>query len=184
MSTTFATDGRRQKVMGWLKEAAIMVGVAGAVLLAVGILRGRGGGQAVAVDEQAPRFEVARADGSGSLSSDELRGKPIVLTFWATWCPACRDELPTLESMYRRVGDRVVFIPVSKESGAKVLAYTTRQNLTLPMYIGASPFKAYGIDAIPTTIIIGPDGTILDEMTGGIDTARIEELANGDYAPR
>jgi len=178
MSTTYLSNTSKTKLVSWLKEAAIMVGVASAVLLVVGFMRGHGGANAVSVNERAPRFEVERADGSGRVSSDDLHGKPVVLTFWATWCPSCREELPTLDALYRRFGDRVVFVPVSKESAEAVLRYTTRQNIGVPMYLGASPFKAYGIESIPTTIIIGPDGTVVDEMTGGIDADKIEELAN------
>lgn len=168
---------RKAKAIAWLKEAALMVGVAGAVLLGVAALKGRGGSPVVDVDGEAPAFRVARADGSGEVSSDDLRGKPVVLTFWATWCPACRDELPELEALSKRVGADIAIVPVSRENAATVQGFAARKGMTMPLYVGGSAFQAYRIESIPTTIVIDARGRVLAEITGGADADKLEEIA-------
>lgn len=167
---------RRAKALAWAKEAAIMVGVSGAVLLGVSALKGKGGSGAAAVAERAPAFRVARADGSGSVSSDELRGKPVVLTFWATWCPACRDELPELEKLARTMGADAAIVPVSRESAATVMTFAERRGIAMPLYVGQGAFDTYRVESIPTTLVIDAHGEILAEKIGGVDADELEEL--------
>lgn len=154
-----------------------MAAIAGATLLLVNALRGPGGGRNVAVAELAPPFDLGRSDGGGRVTSDELRGKPVVLTFWATWCPACRDELPELEALHRRAGQDIHVIAVSQEAPRTVLAYAHKTGLTLPLYSGASIFAAYGVDTLPTTIVIDENGFVRAELSGSEDADHLEELA-------
>ena len=68
---------------------------------------------------------------------------------------------------------------LARQSGWRARANAAQANCfeAMPFYIGASPFQAYGISAIPTTILIDADGKIVDEMSGGIDTSAIDKLA-------
>lgn len=168
-----------QRVLGWVKEALIMAAIAGAVLAVIAIFKSPGGGKNVAVAEVAPDFDLARSDGRGRVTSTDLRGKPVVLTFWATWCPTCRDEMPELDLLHRRAGDEITIVTVSREAPRTVLGYAHKKGLSLPLYTDDAVFAAYGIESIPTTIVIAADGTILAELSGTEDADTLEGLARG-----
>jgi len=172
------SEAGRPRWRAWLREAAIMAAIAGAVLAVMGATRG-GGARAIAVADEAPPFDLARADGGERLRSSALAGRPIVLTFWATWCPGCRDELPELEALHRRASDDITIIAVSREPARTVLGYAEKRGMTLPLYIDDAVFARYGIESIPTTIVIGPDGRIRGELTGYEDADALEALARG-----
>lgn len=155
-----------------------MAAIAGAVLLVIGATRG-GGARSIEVADAAPAFDLGRTDGTGRLRSQDLAGRPIVLTFWATWCPACRDEMPELEALHRRVGDDIAVVAVSREAPRAVMTYARKSGLTLPLYSDDAIFERYGVESIPTTIVIDRDGRIVDELTGFEDADDLEALARG-----
>lgn len=71
----------------------------------------------VAEGRVAPEFELPLLDGSGTLSSDELRGKPVVVNFFASWCLPCREEAPLLVRLSREYADEVTFVGVNVQGG-------------------------------------------------------------------
>ncbi len=99
----------------------------------------------------------------------DFKGKVIFLNFWATWCPPCIAEMPSIQKLYNRFkdNDRVVFILITHEDKSVVDAFLAKAGYTLPVYRNLEP-APYIISSpsIPTTYIISPRGEIVLSKTG------------------
>jgi len=136
------------------------------------------------VGRQAPSFAVVMFNGSHN-SLEQLRGKPIVLNFWASWCfPACYEEAPHLEAAWQAYRDRgVVFIGVDiqdRDTDAK--GFIDRFKLSFPNGpdVQGKISIDYGVYGVPETFFIGKDGTIHYKHVGALNEkvlrAKIEEI--------
>jgi peroxiredoxin len=120
----------------------------------------------------APDFHVETLDGE-VLTLSDLRGRPVVLNFWATWCPPCRAEMPALEAAYREHGDEGLEIvgmdATSQDSLPAVVAFVDELHLTFPIGLDTSGEvqRLYLIRAFPTTFFIDRQGTIREVAIGG-----------------
>jgi cytochrome c biogenesis protein CcmG/thiol:disulfide interchange protein DsbE len=129
---------------------------------------------------QAPPFTFTTFDGE-TISLEALRGKGVVLNFWASWCAPCRDEAPLLEAMWRREKDNgIVFIGLDyldQEPAAR--AYLAEFNITYPNGpdLQSAAARRYGIKGVPETFFIDPDGVIQELVVGPIvSQAQMEAL--------
>ncbi len=135
--------------------------------------------EGIQVGNVAPDFQLPNLDYE-SMSLSELRGKPVVLNFWATWCPACIDEMPYLQEIHEEYSDdglMLLAIDVG-ESQSQVEKFLQRNNLSLPVLLDTSGVVAqkYRILNIPTTFFIDGDGVIQEKRIGAfINAAQIEE---------
>lgn len=123
----------------------------------------------------APDFTVFDAKGNEVKLSD-FAGKPVVLNFWASWCPPCKVEMPYFDKIYAEVKDEIVFMMVdvvdgTRETQAKGQKYIEAQGYSLPIYFDNKQDAAYtyGISSIPTTFFIDADGNIITAYQGAID---------------
>jgi peroxiredoxin len=118
----------------------------------------------------APDFSLARLDGATVKLSD-YRGKVVFLNFWATWCPPCREEMPSMNSLYRRYKDTdLVFLAVDlQESQNEVAAFVREAGYEFPVLLDSRGRAAalYGVQSIPSTFIIGRNGEIATAAIGG-----------------
>ena len=112
-----------------------------------------------------------------SLSSH--KGKVVILNFWATWCPPCRAEMPSMEALYKRFqnqGLEILALDIG-ESAAVVQQFIRNNNYTFPVLLDLSGTagSVYGVTAIPTSFIIDRGGKIISRITGSIqwDTPRV-----------
>lgn len=129
---------------------------------------------------QAPPFTFTTFDGE-TISLEALRGRGVVLNFWASWCAPCRDEAPLLEAMWRREKDNgIVFIGLDyldQEPAAR--AYLAEFNITYPNGpdLQSAAARRYGIKGVPETFFIDPDGVIQELVVGPIvSQAQMEAL--------
>lgn len=115
-----------------------------------------------------PDLEFAGAEG-GTIRLSQLQGNVVLLNVWATWCNPCRMELPIVQRMYDRYSDRnFVVVAVNIDADRKrIQPFLKRYNISLPIYY-ASPEDAGQMTAlgIPSTFVIGPDRTLLDNQVG------------------
>jgi peroxiredoxin len=125
------------------------------------------------------RNSVAPADFTLPLLSgaqqklSDLKGKVVILNFWATWCPPCRAEMPSMEALYSsgKVADLAILAVDLQEKAADVQSFLTKQGFTFPVAIDASGSVArrYGASSIPTTYLIDKSGQIVSRFVGGVE---------------
>lgn len=122
----------------------------------------------------APDFTVYDKDGN-ALKLSEFQGKPVVLNFWASWCPPCKNEMPDFNEKYLEYKDEIHFVMVNltdgqqetKESAEKFLATT---DYTFPVYFDSdlSATYTYGIYSVPQTFFIDAEGVLVTGAQGAI----------------
>jgi thiol-disulfide isomerase/thioredoxin len=97
----------------------------------------------------------------------ESKGRVVLLNFWATWCPPCIAELPSLQSLYDRFGEQVDFYLVTAEAPEKVRRFLQKKGYHLPVYV-QTVRAPQGIDAeaLPTTYLISKNGSVVIRETG------------------
>lgn len=126
----------------------------------------------------APDFSLQTFDGQEIVLS-ELRGKAVIINFWASWCPPCREEAAYLESTWRNYKDQgVVFLGVDYvDTEAEALAYITEFNITYPNGpdIGTRISQAYRIQGVPETFFVAKDGTLRGVKIGPLYPPELEE---------
>ncbi|MDR2245225.1 MAG: TlpA family protein disulfide reductase [Treponema sp.] len=109
--------------------------------------------------------------GGGSRALGGLKGKVVFLNFWATWCPPCREEMPSMETLYRRLGAAgLEFLAVDiQEKPKPVDAFIREGGMSFPVALDESGRVSgmYGIRSIPTTFIVDRDGSIIAAVVGG-----------------
>ena len=109
------------------------------------------------------------------LSLGELRGKVVVVNFWATWCVECRPEMPVLERLHRELAWRgLAIIGINtREDKQSVGKYASELGLTFPLLLDQSGAnnRMYGVSGIPTTFVIGRDGRAVAFAVGPRDWA-------------
>ncbi len=106
----------------------------------------------------------------GTLSMSDLTGKFVFLNFWATWCPPCREEMPSMEVLHRELEGtpfRMVAVNV-REDRQTVDAFVEEFGYTYPVILDGDGRLStnYGVRGIPTTFFIAPDGTVLGMLVG------------------
>ena len=99
-------------------------------------------------------------------SFNQYKGKPIVLNFWATWCPGCRAELPQIKALKNHFKDDVTFISVTNESYDVINASGEYENHSDFIYFTQYFPKQFDFSAYPTTFIIDSDFNIVQKIEG------------------
>ena len=120
-------------------------------------------------------------DGSGASLAQLCADKPLLLNFWASWCPPCVGEMPHIEAMYGKYGDRINFAAVSVDDSAQEARSFTQgrgAGLQLPFYYGDAGeiSYAYQLQAIPMTLLVAPGGKIIDQHLGGMTQDMLEDF--------
>jgi peroxiredoxin len=126
----------------------------------------------------APLWELKDLEGKTVKLSD-FKGKVVLLNFWATWCPPCRQEIPdlvALQNQYKDQGLVVLGVSLDQTGTAGVKSFATRMKINYPIVMGDEKTAvAYGnIEAIPTTFFIDRAGNVAGMHQGGASQAMFE----------
>jgi cytochrome c biogenesis protein CcmG, thiol:disulfide interchange protein DsbE len=127
----------------------------------------------------APAFALERLDGKGELQLASLRGKTVVLNFWASWCGPCKDEAPLLQQAHERWrGKDVVFVGVDvKDFRGDARQFLARYDVSYPnVYDGkGSTVGRYGVTGFPETYFIDASGRVRYRIAGPVaDAAELD----------
>lgn len=108
-------------------------------------------------------FNLKLIDSEGNITSlEDLKGKVIFMNFWATWCPPCIAEMPSIKKLHEEMGDEIAFVMLSFDQDFETAkAYDKRKGYNLPIYAPASTMPAvYDSNALPTTYVIDAKGNL------------------------
>jgi peroxiredoxin len=131
------------------------------------------------VGSPAPEFRlpVLGQEGSRTLSPADLRGRVVFINFWATWCPPCRDEAPSLERLYQRLkpkGLEVLGVTIDDPGALEAVAGFQREfALSFPILLDSSQtvYRDYQATGVPETFVISPEGRLIERVVGPRDWA-------------
>ncbi|WP_420573002.1 TlpA family protein disulfide reductase [Kordia sp.] len=126
--------------------------------------------------EQADRevlsdFNWNLVDGFGKkVNFQEMEGEIVLVNFWATWCPPCVAEMPSLNELYKDYGDKIKFVFVANDNLKSVTAYLKKNEYDLPVYYTSekAPAEIYS-NSIPATFLIDDHGKIVMKEIGSSD---------------
>lgn len=136
--------------------------------------------------DKAPDFTVEMVDGS-KIQLSKLKGKVVLVNFWATWCPPCREELKHVQKQIIEhfKGKDFVFLPISRGEKKEVVeAFRKKMNYTFPMGLDPkqSIYKLYAQNYIPRNFVVGKDGKVIYLSVGYTPEEFAEMIATIDAA--
>jgi peroxiredoxin len=150
-----------------------------------------GGNRSGLREEPKPKVVAAQDFGLPSLRGDyvrlsDYRGKVVFLNIWATWCPPCRDEMPSMESLYQRLkGRKFELLSVSiDQKGEKVVrSFAEKYGLSFPVLLDpdSKTYRLFGLTGVPESFIVDKNGIVIHKIVGPQDWMRKEWL---DYFDR
>ncbi len=130
----------------------------------------------------APEFTLEALNG-GTLSLNTMRGRWVILNFWATWCAPCTDEMPALQTIATEKSGEIALFGINmRESAEDIRAYMAKYHLSFPILMNPdnTTFANYQLDlGIPQTVIVTPDGQIVWHQFGPIDLSKFRATLEG-----
>lgn len=137
-----------------------------------------------AVETDLPDFPlIDESDGETSLHEIIAEGKPILINFWATWCPFCVEEFPMLDRAYEEYGEDVRFLIVDAVDGERETkemgkAYVEENGYHFPIYFDMdyAGMSAFGTTSLPTTIAINAKGELVLTRKGALTEEVLDEI--------
>lgn len=109
----------------------------------------------------------------------ENQNKVVFLNFWATWCPPCVAEMPSIQNLYDQYGQQIAFVVASDENPEKIKAFMEKKGFTFPVHIYKyAPPKELQTSTLPTTFLISKEGEIVMKKKGAAkwNSKRVKKL--------
>ncbi|EEL05057.1 AhpC/TSA [Bacillus mycoides DSM 2048] len=136
----------------------------------------------IEIGKSAPDFELAKIDGT-NVKLSNLKGKKVILNFWATWCGPCQQEMPDMEAFYKEHKENVEILAInytpSEKGGGeeKVRNFAKEKGITFPILLDKNidVTTAYKVITIPTSYFIDTEGVIQDKFIGPMTQKEMEK---------
>jgi peroxiredoxin len=137
----------------------------------------------ISFDAAPPNFAIPTKHGTEYLS--DLRGRVVVIDFWATWCDACTEEMKYFVRAKQTYGDRVAVVTISDELPDVAASYFRTWNITLPLVEDGDGAinRLYSIDKIPDTLVLDPQGRVSYVSVGGLSWDELNQAIERAAAP-
>jgi len=123
---------------------------------------------------------AANGDPGARMQIESLKGHPVVLDFWATWCGPCAAQAPILDRIARRYEKQglIVLGVNAHDPPAKAKSYAEKKGLSYPIVIdaGQEAAQAYDVQNLPSLVVIDREGRVVRYMTGLVDEASLDEI--------
>lgn len=114
------------------------------------------------------------------MGPDDYRGKVVLVNFWATWCPPCREEIPDFVEIYKQYhgqGLEILGVAIDDEGATVVKPYAEQVKINYPVLIGNDNLAVtYEIQGIPTTLVLDREGKVHQRLVGQRRRADLEKL--------
>ncbi len=139
----------------------------------------------VANENRLPDFTVYTEDGNAVTLYEKL-SKPVVVNFWATWCPPCQSEMPAFDELYKEYGNDIEFMMIDLTDGQRdtvesVKAFLSEKDYSFPVYYDTDMNAAttYGVSSIPMTVFIDENGNMINYKVGAISEDELKAQLEG-----
>jgi len=167
-----------------VKIALSLLVVAVAIVGSAASMPGFGQGVIPVRAESKLDFELQDLDGN-PMRLSQFRGHPVIVDFWATWCPPCRKQIPELKDLYSRYhkskGLEIIGVACDTIQGDGIRdigPFVRRFKINYPVLLASAPVvDSLGVEAIPTTLFIGPDGRLVQKVMGAGRPGELSETA-------
>lgn len=133
-------------------------------------------------ESSSPAVDFTVTDQQGnSVSLSDMKGRPVIINFWASWCSPCRSEMPHFDKMYKEYGNEIQFMMVNLTGDSETVdtasSYIESEGYSFPVYYdtdgeGAS---AYSVYSIPATYFIDAKGNIVSQAQGALDESTLQK---------
>jgi cytochrome c biogenesis protein CcmG/thiol:disulfide interchange protein DsbE len=131
-----------------------------------------------ATGDEAPDTTFALLDG-GSMALSDLRGTPVVLNFFAEWCPPCVQEMPDFEAVHQELGDEVAFVGIDVRDAVdkgKEIVEETGVTYTIGRDPSGEIFQSFDAVNMPTTVLLDEDGVVVASHPGALTADELRDL--------
>lgn len=158
------------------KVVTASVAVFAAAAVAISLVTTRSAGGSAHSDPVAPGFTLTALGDPGHISLSQYRGKPLIVNFWASWCPPCQQETPLLARWYKQQHGKVFMVGLDEnDSAASALKFARAKGVSYP--IGFDPSlvaaSAYGVVALPQTFFLNGQHRIVDRVYGAMTLGQL-----------
>lgn len=173
MTSAARSTRRAARQTAWTNPRVILALGAALILAAIALL------YATREPSEPSPFDFTLPGMDGEVSLADYRGQYVLVNFWATWCPPCRDEMPDLQAYYNSYRDRgFTLLAINEaEDPATVRQFVEGFGFTFPIALDldGAVMKQYGTESLPTSYLIGPDGKLAKTwVPGRLNRATLE----------
>jgi thiol-disulfide isomerase/thioredoxin len=134
------------------------------------------------VSDEAYNFKLVDVKTGDTLNMETGKGRVLMINFWATWCPPCVAEMPSMQRLYNLYGQKAMFVLISNESPSTVMKFLEKHGYTFPVYKPVGNISAdFSWKALPTTYIVSKEGRLAVRKVGSArwDTRKMKRLMDG-----
>lgn len=137
----------------------------------------------ISFEKQPPNFAIPTQHGTRYLS--DLRGRVVVIDFWATWCEPCKEEMKYFVRAQQTYGDRVAVVTISNELPDVAASYFRTWNIALPLVedTDGAINRIYSIAKIPDTLVLDPEGRVSYVSVGGLSWDELKQAIDRASGP-